>query len=125
MKILIDMNLSPDWEKVFAQENWESRHWMNVGAANARDTDIMEWAQKHGFMVFTHDLDFGALLATSGASGPSVVQIRSEEVRPAAMSRIVVEAIRSFAHELLAGALLTIDPRRMRVSLLPLINQKE
>jgi hypothetical protein len=39
------------------------------------------------------------------------------------MWRIVVEAILACESELNAGALLTIDPRRMRVSLLPLRNQ--
>jgi predicted nuclease of predicted toxin-antitoxin system len=124
VKILIDMNLSPDWEKVFAEENWESKHWMSVGLAHAPDVDIMQWALEHGYLVFTHDLDFGALLAASGASGPSVVQMRSEEVRPMMMRRVVVDALCAFESELRAGALLTIDPRRMRVSLLPLRNQK-
>ena len=123
VKILIDMNLSPEWEEVFAEEKWESKHWMNVGFAHAADVEIMLWAKEHGYLVFTHDLDFGALLAASGAAGPSVIQLRSEEVRPAFMRRIVVEAILACESELKAGALLTIDPRRKRVSLLPLRNQ--
>ena len=124
MKIVIDMNLSPDWELVFAKEAWESKHWMNVGAVNAPDTDIMQWAKESGYVVFTHDLDFGALLAATGAIGPSVVQMRSDEVRPIFMKRVVVDALHAYESELRAGALLTIDPRRMRITLLPLKNQK-
>ena len=97
---------------------------MNVGAVNAPDTDIMQWAKESGYVVFTHDLDFGALLAATGAIGPSVVQMRSEEVRPIFMKRVVVDALHAYESELRAGALLTIDPRRMRITLLPLKNQK-
>jgi len=30
----------------------------------------MQWAMANGDAVFTHDLDFGTLLALSGADGP-------------------------------------------------------
>ena len=35
MKIVVDMNLSPH----------EPMHWSQVGAANAPDREIMEWAR--------------------------------------------------------------------------------
>ncbi len=31
MKILIDMNLSPDWVEVFTKANIESTHWSSIG----------------------------------------------------------------------------------------------
>jgi len=36
----------------------------------------------NGFVLLTHDLDFGAILASSGANIPSVIQIRTEDLRP-------------------------------------------
>ena len=65
MKILIDMNLPPRWAKVFAAESWEALHWSQVGAINASDREIMTWARENGYLVFTHDLDFSALLAAT------------------------------------------------------------
>jgi predicted nuclease of predicted toxin-antitoxin system len=35
----------------------------------------MEWARANRYIVFTHDLDFGSLLAATGAETPSVIQI--------------------------------------------------
>jgi hypothetical protein len=35
MKILIDMNLSPDWVLVFAKYSIDSVHWSNVGDPTA------------------------------------------------------------------------------------------
>ncbi len=46
-----------------------------TGPMNAPDKEIMDYATKHGHGVFTHDLDFGAILATTKADGPSVVQL--------------------------------------------------
>jgi predicted nuclease of predicted toxin-antitoxin system len=40
----------------------------------------MKWANDNGYVVFTHDLDFGALLATTHAQGPSVIQIRTQDI---------------------------------------------
>ncbi|MGB9880090.1 MAG: hypothetical protein ACPLRM_04935, partial [Anaerolineae bacterium] len=31
MKLLIDMNLSPDWAVVFEQQGWQAHHWSTVG----------------------------------------------------------------------------------------------
>jgi predicted nuclease of predicted toxin-antitoxin system len=80
----------------------------------------MEWARRRGFVVFTHDLDYGALLAATGAVAPSVIQLRSEDTRPATMASMVIAALRSHGESLDAGALMTVDPRRMRITLLPL-----
>ena len=44
MKLLVDMNLSPDWVPLLAGHGWEVVHWSNVGRGNAPDTDLMEWA---------------------------------------------------------------------------------
>jgi predicted nuclease of predicted toxin-antitoxin system len=53
MKILIDMNLSPDWVKVLEEAGWESVHWSMVGDMRAPDDVIMSWARENGYIVFT------------------------------------------------------------------------
>jgi predicted nuclease of predicted toxin-antitoxin system len=120
VRILVDMNLSPEWGEVFGRMGWESKHWVDVGAPTAPDSEIMEWARSYGYLVFTHDLDFGALLAATRAVGPSVVQMRCEDIRPSTMSDAVIAALRAHEIDLDTGALMTIDPRRLRITLLPL-----
>ena len=39
----------------------------------------MAWARENGYVVFTHDLDFGTLLALTRDAGPSVIQVRTHE----------------------------------------------
>jgi len=42
----------------------------------------MAWARANGHVVFTHDLDFGTTLALTHAAGPSVIQVRGQNVLP-------------------------------------------
>lgn len=120
MKILIDMNLSPTWAVVFQQEKWEAIHWSAIRNPTAPDSEILDWAAANKFILFTHDLDFGALLASKPHRAPSVIQLRSHETSPAKMGAIVVRTIQQLEEELRLGALITIDPSRMRARILPL-----
>jgi predicted nuclease of predicted toxin-antitoxin system len=120
MKLLIDMNLSPRWADIFAAAGIEAAHWSNIGAADSPDVEIMDYAQTHNYAVFTHDLDFGALLATTRSDKPSVIQIRGEDVFPESAAAVVVTALRQIATDIENGVLVTIDTRKTRVHLLPL-----
>ncbi|MCX6879270.1 MAG: DUF5615 family PIN-like protein [Verrucomicrobia bacterium] len=120
MKILIDMSLSPAWIDCFKEIGIQATHWSACGPPNAPDALIVEWAFRHAHIVFTHDLDFGAILHSTAATAPSVVQLRSEDVRPATMGKCVCSALLQLTEELQQGALVTIDPRKNRVALLPL-----
>jgi len=120
MRFVIDMNLSPAWVDVLIEMGHHAAHWSTIGNINATDASIMEWARKHDSIVFTHDLDYGALLYATAAKAPSVIQIRSEDVRPEILTGCVRGALAVCQNELKSGALVTIDPRRWRVSLLPL-----
>jgi predicted nuclease of predicted toxin-antitoxin system len=120
MKILIDMNLSPGWVEVFNKYDVEAIHWSSIGDPRERDVVIMEWARNNEYIVFTHDLDFGSLLATTGAETPSVIQVRTQDVLPASIENIVMSALRQFASELNNGALVTVDQAQSRVRILPI-----
>jgi predicted nuclease of predicted toxin-antitoxin system len=120
MKLLVDMNLSPRWIDVLADAGIEAEHWSRIGPANAPDADLFAYAAREGAVIFTHDLDFGAILAATGARGPSVVQLRGNDLDPASAGASVLAAFRQCEQELMAGALLTVDAARFRVTLLPL-----
>lgn len=120
MKLLVDMNLSPAWCGALADHGFEASHWSSIGDPRASDVVIMTWAREHGFVVLTHDLDFTTLLATTSAAGPSVVQVRAQDVTPAHLVALVVRAVRAHVEELDQGALVTIDDVSARVRVLPL-----
>jgi len=120
MKLLVDMNLSPRWVCLLTGAGIEAEHWSSLGSANAPDPEIMSFAKVNGYVVLTHDLDFGAILAATHGDKPSVVQIRAENVSPEAIGGPVIDALRQMAAEVDAGALLTVDPNRTRLRVLPL-----
>jgi len=119
MKFLVDMNLSPRWCGVLQAEGWDSVHWSTVGSTSAPDHQIMQWALHQQRIVITHDLDFGALLAATQAVGPSVVQIRTQDIRPQTLARLLIPLLRQYEVQLLSGSLLTIDEASARIRLLP------
>lgn len=120
MKILLDMNVPPLWEDYLNAQGHEAAHWSEIGNIRATDTEIMDWARRNRHIVMTHDLDFGALLHATKALGPSVIQIRAENILPPAMGEIVLETLSALAQQLENGALVSIDPRKRRIKLLPL-----
>ncbi len=120
MKLVVDMNLSPEWAPILIKAGWETVHWSTIGNPRAEDSEIMKWALEHNHVVFTHDLDFGTLLALTNASGPSVVQVRTEDVTPQAIGLLVINALRQFEKLLEQGALIVIDEARLRARILPL-----
>ena len=80
----------------------------------------MAWATSNGCVVFTNDLDFSALLALTRGAGPSVLQIRTQDLMPAAVGDTVVRLLEQHRETLLDGAIITLDERGSRVRILPL-----
>jgi predicted nuclease of predicted toxin-antitoxin system len=121
MKRLIDMNLSPDWVDELQFYGWYAVHWSSaVGAPAATDRTIMDWAREHDYMVFTRDLDFGAVLAVTRALGPSVIQVRTQDVMPKHLDPLLASMLRQHQPVLEKGALIIVDEAKSRVRLLPL-----
>jgi len=118
--ILIDMNLSIKWVDFFDQSGIQSVHWSTIGDVEAKDTVLFDWAIANQFAIFTNDLDFGMLLAMTRASSPSVIQIRSPEVLPRQIGKLVLSAIVQHSEEIVAGSLLVIEKSKLRVRILPL-----
>jgi len=120
MKVLVDMNLSPDWARFLAEAGFEAVHWSNVGSKSATDSELMQWAAENDHVILTADLDFGAILAATHGIKPSVVQVRSDLLSPGAVGRAVVRAIGQAHQELLDGALISVDAAHARLRILPL-----
>jgi predicted nuclease of predicted toxin-antitoxin system len=120
MKIIIDMNLSPSWVKFLENEGFEAKHWSTVGRANDPDSVIFTWAQQNNFIVFTNDLDFGAILASSQSKTPSVFQLRTQDLMPNKVGNLVVGHLHKFAEKLEQGALISVNINRAKVRILPI-----
>jgi predicted nuclease of predicted toxin-antitoxin system len=120
VKLVVDMNLSPDWVPLLQQHHFEALHWSSIGAGTAEDTEIMQWARDHDSVVFTHDLDFGIILALTHAGTPSVIQTRTQNVSPVYLGPKVLSVLQNHGEALIRGALITIDDGKSRVRILPI-----
>ena len=80
----------------------------------------MDWAVAHQYVVFTHDLDFGTMLALTHDGGPSVLQVRAENVLPDYLADSVIAALTQHEADLSSGALVVVDETRSRVRVLPI-----
>lgn len=120
VNILIDMNLSPDWVPVLSRHGWHTVHWSTIGDPRATDRTVMDWALANGYIVFTHDLDFGTALALTHALGPSVIQVRSQNILPDFLEPLVAAALRQHEQDLKSGALVTVEESKNRIRILPI-----
>ena len=118
--LLVDMNLSPDWIPVLQRHGWQAIHWSEVGESMASDEEIMRWAVAREYVVFTHDLDFGRILALTRGTGPSVLQVRAQNVLPDHLEGPVIAALNQHEADLTSGALVVVDESRSRVRVLPI-----
>ena len=115
------MNLSPTWVEYLAAHDAEAVHWSTVGNPRADDPVIMDFARENGMVVFTHDLDFGNVLAVTHALGPSVIQVRTENPVPEIVGELLIQALVNHAASLARGALITLEPNSLRARILPII----
>lgn len=120
MKLLLDQGLPRHAAQLLASAGVDAVHVGDIGFAAAEDAAILRLALAEQRVVVTLDADFHMLLALSAAAGPSVIRIRVEGLRPAAVSDLLQLVIRQCAADLEQGALVTVQERRLRIRRLPL-----
>jgi len=91
-----------------------------VGEPNAEDEILMKWANENNYVVFTHDLDFSAILRLTRANGPSVIQVRTQNITVSHLGKAVVSALKKHQSLLEKGALIVLDEDKLRTRILPL-----
>lgn len=114
------MNLSPRWVEFFFKNDIEAIHWVNVGKHNDADKVIFQFASVNDYMVFTNDLDFGAILAATQTKAPSVFQLRSQDLLPETIGEMVIRCLNQYKSYIEEGSLITFDINKIRVRILPL-----
>jgi predicted nuclease of predicted toxin-antitoxin system len=120
MMIVVDMNLSPEWATFLENHGYSAVHWSRIGNPSAPDFEILTWTSENAAVLFTHDLDFGAILAASGDNSPSVIQVRTQNLLPSTTGTVLLAALKQFEAHLLNGALITVEEGRVRARILPL-----
>lgn len=120
MRLLLDQGLPRSAAKRLRTIGVDAAHAGDCGLSSASDAEILSAAQQQGQIVVTLDADFHALLATSGATGPSVIRLRIERLRADVLTQLLQTILDVCADDLGKGALVTATADRTRVHRLPI-----
>lgn len=119
MKFLADMGISVLTVEDLRTQGYDAIHLREQGLHRMQDSAILEKARTEQRVVLAHDLDFGDLLAASGAHLPSVVLFRLQDMRPTNVNRHLRAVLAERSEELERGAIVSVREGQIRVRLLP------
>ena len=119
MNILADVNVSAEVVVLPRAAGCEVQRVPAVMNARASDIEIIARARGEGSVVLSHDQDFTAILAVTGATMPSLVNLRVSYVDAERLARSIAAVLHATEDDLAAGAIVTIDDRGARVRRLP------
>lgn len=123
MRFLANMGISPVTVDFLRSHRHDAIHLHEEGLDRLSDPDILEKARRDGRVLLTSDLDFGELLAHSGAALPSVVIFRLANMRPESVNAHLAALLDRFTLELERGAIASIAEHRIRLRQLPIKKQ--
>jgi len=95
VRYLADHHISPRTVAPLKATGFDIYRVSDVLPPDAEDLQILELARSEGRAVITQDLDYSALLASTGHTQPSVVSLRLHTNRPERLAS-VLEKIRLF-----------------------------
>jgi predicted nuclease of predicted toxin-antitoxin system len=119
IKMLLDQGLPRTAASLLRERGWDVQHVSELGMSKAEDSAIIDLARLEQRMVVTLDADFHALLAVSGATGPSVLRVRMEGQKADQIVALVERVLALASDELNQGAMITVVDGKVRIKLLP------
>jgi predicted nuclease of predicted toxin-antitoxin system len=120
VKLLLDQDVPRRAAALLRETGVDAIHASEAGLSTADDREIVAWCRSHGAVAVTLDADLHALVALSGETAPSTVRIRIQGLKGPEMARILANVIETRRDALAAGALVTVQPGRLRVRRLPI-----
>ncbi|OHB62900.1 MAG: hypothetical protein A2Y77_10335 [Planctomycetes bacterium RBG_13_62_9] len=120
MKFPADMGISPRTVDFLQHQGHEAIHLHQQELDRLKDSEILEKARRERCILLTHDLDFGDLLAASGADLPSVVIFRLRNMQAERVNCHLRTIISHYSQALEKAAIISVSERQVRSRGLPL-----
>jgi predicted nuclease of predicted toxin-antitoxin system len=120
VRLLADLNVAPRTVEFLRSRAYDVVRVDALLPVTATDAEIVEVALREERTILTQDLDFSALVALSGRSGPSVVSLRLSSSRVERVNERLSEVLPSLAAEIESGAIVSVDDDGVRARSLPI-----
>jgi predicted nuclease of predicted toxin-antitoxin system len=124
MKFLADMGISLRTVVFLRELGHDAVHLFEQGLGRLSDPSILQKARDEDRVLLTHDLDFGELMAASGAHLPSVVVFRLRDMRPDGVNAHLREVVTEYHEMLEKGVVVSVSEGQIRLRSLPIELQK-
>lgn len=120
MKFLADMGISPKAIDFLKKLGYNAVHLNELGLNTLPDQDIMKKARDEGYVLLTHDLGFGELIALTKENLPSVIIFRLRNMHPDSVNHYLQKIISEHRVSLKQGVVLSVTEGLIRVRKLPI-----
>ena len=120
MRFLADMGIALDVIAALRERGHDAIHLRERQLLRLPDDEIVRLAETELRVVLTHDLDFSRLFAITGASGPSLITFRLNDMRPANVTARLLNAMEFYQEDLQSGAAIFITDGAVRCRPLPI-----
>jgi len=120
MKLLADVHISPRTVRFLRERGHDAIRVGEVLTANAPDDAIVACATRERRVILTQDLDFSALVALAGGSGPSVVSLRLSSSRVEHVNAVLEHVLPQIEAAVQKGAIIAVEEGRIRRRDLPI-----
>ena len=126
MRFLIDNALSPRLALGLVAAGHDAAHVRDRGLQRAEDAELLELAATEDRILVSEDTDFGTLLALATFTRPSIILFRHMTDRSAAaLTSVLLANLGSIESALAEGAVVVVEPGRIRIRRLPIVAADE
>lgn len=122
MRFLGDMGISLKAIQRLRKLGHDATHLHEEGLDRLPDREVLTKALGERRVLLTHDLDFGYLMAMSGASAPSIILFRLSDMQAGNVSKHLELAISQLPREGF-GFFVTVSDAGIRIRKLPVGEQ--
>jgi len=119
MQFVLDQGVPRDAAARLRSLGHDCIHVGEIGMSKAADEEILAFSLGRNAVVVTLDADFHAILAVSGAQGPSVIRMRLQGLGGPEVVEVVRNVLARFEAELKGGSLITVKARKTTCHRLP------
>ena len=119
VKLLVDANLSRRVVDRLRALGFDASHVAEIMDVRSSDSVVFATAVSNGAVLVSRDQDFSAMLASSGATRPSLINLRVSFVDAFRIAETIAVVVSGTRLDLESGAIISIDDDGYRVHKLP------